>query len=116
MIRCHIRGTHVNLCSHCPQDIDLFFGLLVTHRANQAIPLHSTSQCEPHAGIATGAFNDRASWQQQTLLFGIFNHAQRHPIFNAVTRVEIFNFGQHLTWKFRSDAIQSDHRRIANGR
>ena len=116
MVGFYVGRAHVHFCPHGAQDVNLLLRLLVAHGANQLVTFDRTRQSKSHSCIPTGALNHGASRLQQSISLGIFYHSKGHAIFDAVTRIEVFDLGIYWTRKILGHVLHLDHGRIPNGR
>src|SRR6185369_16120362 len=98
-----------------PERVDLLLGLLVGRGEDALVAFHDRSDGEAHAGIAGGAFDDRAAGFEQTGFLRVLDHLHRHAILDRVARIESLDFRQHRgVDEAARDPVDAHHRRVAD--
>ena len=77
------------------QRVDFLLRLLVGGGEDAAVALDDGGDGEAHAGIAGGAFDDRAAGLEQARLLGVLDHLDRHPVLDRVAGIEGLDLGEH---------------------
>src|SRR6202171_4232871 len=96
------------------QEIDFFLGLLVGGCKNAFVTAHRRDECQAHAGVAGGTFNDRAAGLEQALFLGIVDHADADAVFHGAARIGEFRLDVDLWLQALIDAVQADQGRVSD--
>ena len=115
ILRIDVRRAHDHLGAERPQRIDLFLRLLIGRREDALVALDDRRDREAHAGVAGGAFDDRAARPQLAGLLGVLDHLDRHPVLDRVARIGRFDLGVDVRGDDAlRDAVEAHERRIAD--
>ncbi len=84
------------------------------HRNDQRVVFLRTDHGQADARIAARCFDDGLARLQCAAFFRVFDDAEREPVFDRAHRVERLDLDENVD-VVRSDLVQLDDRRIANG-
>ncbi|SLF43771.1 Uncharacterised protein [Mycobacteroides abscessus subsp. massiliense] len=70
-----------------------FDGGVLRHHADHLVTLELRSHRHRNAGIPTGGLQNRGSRLQQSVLFGLLDHAQRGTVLDGSGRIAVFQLG-----------------------
>ncbi len=98
------------------QRVDLLLRLLVGRREDALVALDDGGHGEAHAGVAGGAFDDRAARLQLAGALGVLDHLDRHAVLDRVAGVEGLHLGVDGALDHApGDVVDADQRRVADG-
>ena len=80
----------------------------VGHRQDQFVSFDRRDTGQSDARVAAGGFDDRGSGREEAFLFGVFDHRQGDPLFDASQRVEIFQFAEQAAAQRVHTAVGSE--------
>ncbi len=116
ILRIDVRRADDHLGAERAQRIDLFLRLLVGRREDALVALDDGRDREAHAGVAGGAFDDRAAGLQLAGLLGVLDHLHRHAVLDRVAGIGRFDLGVDVGGDDAlRDAVEAHHRRVADG-
>ena len=114
VIRRDIGRAHDHFRAECLQHIRFLFGLLVVGGEDAFITAHDGDECQAHAGVSRGAFNDRAARLQLTRFFGVVDDLDGDAIFDGVTGVKRIHLGQHRGLDVANHLVELDQGCVAD--
>ena len=74
------------------QQVAPLHGHRIRHGEYDAVAFDGTYPCQPNTGIAARRLDDGGAGMQESALFGIGDHRQRDPVFDAAAGVEELYF------------------------
>ena len=89
--------------------------MLVVDGEDDFVPARDGDECESHAGVAGGAFNNRAARLQDAAALGIVNHPFADAIFHGAAGIHVI--GLHVDFGLEAfrEAIEPNEGRAAHG-
>src|SRR5258708_3192742 len=95
------------------EKIDFFLGLFVRGGEDALVAAHGGNQGKSHAGIAGGAFDNRAARFEEAFLFGVVNHGDADAVLHRAAGIGELRFDVHLRLEALIDAVHAHQRRVS---
>ena len=114
-VRRHRGGAQQHLGAVCLEQVHLLARDLVRHAEHGAVAAHRRHHRQTDAGVARGAFDDRAPGFEQALALGGLDHREADTVLDAAPGVEELELGEYRGRTVAGDLAQAHERGASHG-